>query len=208
MELDRDWQQGVPLLGGGHLLAGSLPALPDLSGLDLTDEEIQSGARDTLMVCAECGTVEHASGEPQYNEELEALGRRHEVYVAGNLYRHPLALTTVNAQLWEKSEEFRKFLIAMIQDATKTGDVGLGNKNYDLKNTFQEDAITCWRKHGRTQNCDDYKSDKMKLLPDTKGDRKELGLSVRAANRPGVHLCVYCPYHSVVMSRARKAQGF
>lgn len=198
-----DWVYGeTPHLGGGR------PQLPDLSGLDLSEEEIENGARDTLLVCAECSSIEHASGPPEYNEELEALGRRHEVYVAGNLYRHPLAMATVNAQLWVKSEEFRKFIVAMIKDATKTGNVGLGDDNYNLKNTFQDDALTCWRKHGRTTDCGDYKTDKMKLLADTRGERRELGLSVRASDRPGVHLCVYCPYHSVVMSRVRKAQGF
>jgi hypothetical protein len=200
-----DWGSGVPLLGMGN---GGMPALPDLSGLDLSEEEVQNGARDTLLVCGECGTIEHASGEPQHNEELEALGRRHEVYVAGRLYRHPLAMATVNAQLWAKSEEFRKFIRAMIQDATKTGDVGLGDKNYNLKSTFQDDALTCWRKHNRTENCGDYKTDKMLLLADTREERRELGLSTRAVDRPGVHLCVYCPYHSVVMKRVRKAQGF
>lgn len=198
-----DWRQGVPLLTGG-----GQPSLPDLSGLDLSEEEIKNGPKDTLLVCADCGTIEHASGSPEHNEELEALGRRHEVYVAGNLYRHPLALTTVNSQLWAKSEEFRKFILAMIQDATKTGDVGLGNKNYDLKNTFQEDALTCWRQHNRTTDCADYKSESKKLLADTRGDRKELGLSTRAADRPGVYLCVYCPFHSVVMERVRKSEGF
>jgi hypothetical protein len=189
----------VPSLGG-------LPQLPDLSNLDLSDEEIKNGPKDTLLVCGECGTIEHAFGPPEHNQELEALGNRHEVYVAGQLYRHPLAMTTVNAQLWEKSEDFRKFIIAMIKDATKTGDVGLGTKNYDLKDTFQDDAIACWRKHNRTLDCADYKTDKMKLLPDTRAERKELHMDTR--NRPGVYLCVYCPFHSKVMERVNSKKGY
>ncbi len=196
----------VPHLGG-------VPQLPDLSNLDLSEDEIQNGPRDTLLVCADCGTVEHAHGEPgpqndreERNPELLALRKRHEVYSAGNTYFHPLAMCTVNAQLWERSEEYRKFIVAMIKDATKTGETGLGSKNYDLKDTFQDDAISCWRKHNRTLDCEDYKTDKMKLLPDTKAERKELHMDTR--NRPGVYLCVYCPFHSQVMKKVNSKRGY
>ena len=187
-----------------NLWTPEMPGLPDLSGLDLSEDEMKNGPKDTLLVCGECSTIEHASGPPEYNEELEALGCRHEVYVSGNLYRHPLALTTVNAQLWEKSEDFRKFITAMIQDATKTGDTGLGTKNYELQETFRDDAIACWRKHNRTTDCGDYRTDKMKLLPDTRGERLDLGMSVKAKDRPGVYLCRWCPVESVIQSRINK----
>lgn len=187
--------------------------LPDLSGLDLSKEQIHDGPRDTLLICADCGTIEHAHGEPtpetereERNLELLALRRKHEVYTAGNFYTHPLALCTVNAQLWDKSEDYRKFIVAMIKDATKTGNVGLGDKNYDLKDTFKEDAFSCWKKHNRTLDCGDYKTDKMKLLADTKWERKDLHMSVK--NRASVHLCDFCPVKSEVQKKFMKNKGY
>lgn len=194
---------------------GDVPRLPDLSQLDLSQEEMKNGPRDTILICGDCGTIEHAHGEPspetdreERNAELLALRKRHEVYSAGNTYFHPLAMATVNAQLWEKSEEYQKFIVAMIKDATKTGHVGLGDKNYDLKETFQEDSVLCWRKHNRTLDCPDYKTDKMKLVPDTRAERRDLGLEVRASNRPGVYLCDYCPVKSVVQQKVNKKLGY
>jgi hypothetical protein len=48
----------------------------------------------------------------------------------------------------------------------------------------------------------------MRLVPDTRAERRDLGLETKASRRPATSLCVFCPYHSVVMQRARKAQGF
>jgi hypothetical protein len=66
--------------------------------------------------------------------------------------------------------------------------------------------MKCWRfAHGRTSNCDDYMSDKMKILADSRAERKDLGLDPKT--RASIKLCQFCPYHSVVMQRKRKAAG-
>jgi hypothetical protein len=80
---------------------------------------------------------------------------------------------------------------------------GLGQTYYNTRNNFTADAFKCWKvEHNRTMNCEDYKSDKKRLLPNTGADRKELGLDPKG--RPNTFLCEFCPYHSVVMQRQRK----
>lgn len=194
----------IPLIGQGQ-------SLPDTSGV--SKEELAHGPRDTLLICGDCGTIEHIPGTftaetMERNDLVQARLRNHLVYLADGRATHAIAFTTVNAKLWAENDDFRKYITSMIVKAQKTGDVGLGDKNYDLKSTFQEDAMSCWKRHNRTSNCEDYKSEKMKIVPDTRGERRELGLDTKASRRPGTSLCVFCPYHSVVMERARKAQGF
>jgi hypothetical protein len=48
-------------------------------------------------------------------------------------------------------------------------------------------------------------SDKMKILADSRAERKDLGLDPKT--RASIKLCQFCPYHSVVMQRKRKAAG-
>lgn len=80
---------------------------------------------------------------------------------------------------------------------------GLGQSFYDTKSNFAADAFKCWKvDHNRTLNCEDYKSDKKRLYPDTRGERRELGLDPKG--RPNTFLCDFCPYNSVVMQRQRK----
>jgi hypothetical protein len=198
----------IPLLGGN---GGFEQALPELTGID--EEDLKNGPRDQLLVCGDCHTIEHVPafyGPPEYNMPLRARLANHSVELADGISTHPLAITTVNAKLWAENEDFRKYITKAISAATKTGDVGLGDANYDLKSTFQEDAMACWRgEHNRTQNCEDYRSDKKRLVPPTRGERKELGMETRSKHIPSnTWLCNYCPYHSIVEDRVRKAQGF
>lgn len=192
----------IPLLGGGGT------TLPDLGGIDMT--ELEHGVRDVLLVCADCGTIEHVpafDGPVERNEPFQARLRNHLVPLADSTATHSIATTTVNAKLWAENEEFRQYIAKQISDAQKTGDVGFGHEFYNLKSTFAEDAMSCWRnEHNRTENCQDYNSDKKRLVADTRGERKELGLSVKSKDRPGMYLCSFCPYKSLVMSRARKGK--
>jgi hypothetical protein len=116
-------------------------------------------------------------------------------------------LATVSEKTWD-DPRLQKKVIEQLSEAASGKDTGLGSGLYNLRDTFKDDAIKCWRQHNRTTNCGDYKSDSKRLVPDTRGDRRELGLETKASRRPGTYLCVFCPYHSVVMQRARKEQGF
>ena len=193
----------IPLIGSG---------LPDIRGI--SEEELKNGPRDELLVCADCETIEHIpgfDGPPEYNQARLARLRGHVVDLADGTGRsHAIAFTTVNAKLWAENDEFRKYVVNAISDAQKTGEVGLGSGLYDLRSTFAEDALRCWRvEHNRTENCQDYRSDKKRLVPPTRGERKELGLETRAKNiYTTSYLCDYCPYASVVAQRKNHAKGY
>lgn len=187
-------------------------ALPTLGD----DEKVidADGPRVRLLICHDCGSVDVLpwyDGPPEYDDTLNfRLREAHQgpldEYGEPRYYHHG-TMATVNEKSWDDPEKQRQILSELAK-AHAGGEVGLGSKLYHARSNFKEDAIACWKRHGRTQNCEDYKSDKMKLVPDTRGDRKELGLELKSSRRPGTSLCVFCPYHSVVMQRARKQQGF
>jgi hypothetical protein len=119
---------------------------------------------------------------------------------------HEMILCRAPKALWD-SDSLRPKLVAEIQKHT----VGAGQAEglgelYDVKSNFMEDAMRCWRfAHGRTANCDDYRSDKMRLLPDSVAERRELGLD--PGERPVQYLCQYCPVESIVQQRRNKKKG-
>jgi hypothetical protein len=193
---------GVPLLGGGQ-------GLPDLGGVSA--EELAQGPRGTLVICNDCGTIEYVpafDGPPEYNQPLIARLTQHREYVAGTEHPHTKALTTVNAFQWETNNDYRAYITKAIIAAQKTGDVGIGKQNYELRNTFEQDAFTCWKQHNKTTDCGDYKSDKKRLVPPTRDDRKELGLETRSKHiYTTAFLCDYCPVKSLVQEKHFKKKG-
>lgn len=166
-------------------------------------------ARIRLLLCYVCDTIEPLpwfDGPIEHDETLQARLTKHRTPEG---FPHVGNLATVSETSWNTPER-RERIVEELEAVRNGGEAGLGTVFYDTRNTFEEDAMDCWRRlHGRTENCEDYKSDKMRLLPDTREERKDLGLSIKQKDRPGqgTHLCMFCPYHSVVMQRARKAQG-
>jgi hypothetical protein len=189
-------------------------ALPTLK----EDERVidSDGPRVRLLICHDCHTVDVLpwyDGPPEYDDTLtyrladhqgpmERINGRYEP-----AWYHRGVIATVNEKSWEDPGKQIQ-IIDELSKAHAGGEVGLGSAVYHARSNFKEDAMACWRAHNRTTNCGDYKSDAKRLVPDTRGDRKELGLETKSRSRPGTYLCVFCPYHSVVMSRARKEQGF
>jgi hypothetical protein len=119
---------------------------------------------------------------------------------------HEMILCRVPERLWNDSS-VRAHVVKEIQKHTSGAGDGEGlGELYDVKNNFMEDAMRCWQKeHGRTSDCGDYMSDRMTIMADSRGERKELGLDPKA--RATIKLCQFCPVHSVVMQRKRKAAG-
>lgn len=192
----------LPSIGSG--------GLPDLGGF--SKDELENGQRDQLLICGDCETIEHIpafDGPMEHDQAHQARLRNHLVPLADGISTHAIAYTTVNAELWKTREDFRTYVVSAINAARKTGDVGLGANLYDLRSTFAEDAMACWRgEHNRTQNCADYRADKKRLVPPTRDERRELGLETRSRQiYTTAYLCDYCPYKSIVMQRARKAKG-
>lgn len=155
-----------------------------------------------LLICFECKSIEEVpfyEGPPERDETLEYRASKH-AYPSGE--RHVGQLAVVDKTQWD-DPTIRTAIIRKIS-AGPDGE-GLGQQFYDIKSTFQEDAMTCWKRHGKRVNCEDYKTDKMRLRPDTAADRKAEGLDPKT--RPSTFLCQFCPVNSHVVTKQREARG-
>jgi len=163
-----------------------------------------------ILVCNVCRSIQEIpdyDGPPKMDVLLEYRVAEHR-FDSGNPHRGFLA--RVKASDWAK-KTYRDAIndkFAVEQGFTTPGDgVGLGQTFYDLKGNFQTDAMVCWKQHNRTTDCGDYRAKSKELLADTKADRKAEGLSTAPRDRPKHWLCDYCPVHSVVTQKRRKAAG-
>lgn len=152
-----------------------------------------------ILVCHTDGAVYELpdyEGPPEYDDTLKYRLAGHEDHI-GNLFRY-------EKDQWAKSTIRDAILKEIVKQVRPGEGTGLGETFYDVKNNFQQDAITCWKKHNKTLDCGDYMTDKMRLYPDTKADRKELGMPTGINERPNTFLCQFCPVHSVVMGKKNK----
>lgn len=160
-----------------------------------------SGEKIRLVVCPVCKTIEELpdfEGPVQYDTLLDVVASRHE-YSAD--HPHPgLKLFDIETKHWND----RSKRLQIIEELKKKHSEGLGDDFYAVKATFQDDAQKCWRQHNKTRNCDDYKKDHKRLVPDTKAERKAIGLAPVQSDR---FLCEFCPYHGVVVQRMRADRG-
>jgi hypothetical protein len=160
-----------------------------------------------VLFCAVCDTMESLplyDGPVENDVLLEVLCSRH-VFPSGephkgHLFRVPLLE-------WEK-EDVRKEMIKQIKGGGSKGIDEFDESFYATKDTFKEDAMTCYNRHLRPKDgCPDYMSDKMILLPNTTAERKDAGLpSPAKAPGPKNHLCGFCPIQSVVMLKINDAR--
>lgn len=145
---------------------------------------------DPLPWCGEDNQCKH----PGCLEPLE--------YRLGDHIGCRVDLADIEERLWDNPTARLDIIRQAVEYSGPPGQgTGLGAEFYDVRNTFKEDALTCWKKHGRTRNCGDYMSDRMRLYPDTRADRKEAGLDPKM--RPTTTLCQFCPYHGIVVQRQR-----
>lgn len=159
-----------------------------------------------LLICNHCGSVQEMpdyEGPWNYDEWFMRLIKDHQGP------NHPPTTQTVHIakieeDKWNNPEARQGVLGKLPEEVGMPGSgAGLGQTFYDTKSNFSTDAFRCWTtEHNRTTNCGDYKSDKKRLYPDTKGERRELGLDPAA--RPNTFLCDFCPYNSIVMQRQNK----
>lgn len=161
-----------------------------------------------LLICQTCGSVEELpmyDGPPQYDTWLNEKTAQHRTAGGDS---HIGGLATVATTDWGNPtvrDEISKKLAT--QFAMPGQAAGLGQTFYDLKSTYLEDAMSCWRGFGRTtdpSHCA-YRSESKRLLPDTKADRKDAGLDPK--DRPNTFLCDFCPVHSIVLQKRRADAG-
>jgi len=161
-----------------------------------------------ILICHTDGAVMELpdyAGPPEHDDTLNYRISQHRF---GDGTAHVGNLAKVKKSDWEK-KTYRDAILDEVAKATRPpGEgAGFGQTFYDVKANFQQDALDCWKKFNRPTDpsyCD-YRKDNKRLYPDTKGDRKELGLDPK--DRPNTFLCDFCPVQSIVMQKQRKAAG-
>jgi len=163
-----------------------------------------------LLFCSTCGSIDELpmfDGPPDQDTLAEYLLNDKHTFPSGQRHVSPFNGFAVVAKKEWDNPTYRKAIIDKANETIKAGgSEGLGREFYDSRNTFAEDAMTCWKKHNRTKNCGDYRSKKMLIYPDTKALRKEAGLAPRPTYAKN-YICDHCPYHQVVVQRKRDAAG-
>jgi hypothetical protein len=112
------------------------------------------------------------------------------------LERHPEhlgRLYNVSLLHWQS-----KTLKPQIIEQITSGASGLdafGTGFYATRMQFHEDAMKCFAVHSRPKGqCPEFHADKKRLLPTTKAERHEVGLSdPKNAPGPRIYLCDFCP---------------
>ena len=113
-------------------------------------------------------------------------------------------LFDVPTAIWQYPETRKQIL-----EQLKKGSPGLDvfNTNfYDTKANYSADALKCYTQHNRPQGqCDDYKSEKKIIKPNTAKDRADAGLDPRKL--PKAYLCDFCPVKSYNMKKHNESKG-
>lgn len=155
-----------------------------------------------LLVCRECKTIEPLPdyvGDPAHDYMLDYLVKPHRT----DGQEHIGQLARVAASDWNDvriQQEISKKLVSEFG-----GETGLGSDFYNTRDTFREDAMSCWRQHNRNPDCGDYKSDKKRLTPGTADARREAGMPTYRSQHDR-YLCEFCPVHSMVETKAYNDQ--
>lgn len=161
-------------------------------------------AETRLLACQQCKTIEELpdfDGPPEHDHLLAHSVQRHQT----NGVQHVGLLSKVDSERW-KDTNVRKEVSRQIASRLAGGETGLGSPYYDLKNTYQTDALDCFKAHLRNPNCSDYHSDAKRLTPGTAAERKAAGLPEYHSPKDR-YLCDFCPVQSLVEAAARKRAG-
>lgn len=155
-----------------------------------------------LLGCAHCKTVEilpDFDGPPEHDDLLNDRVSKHRTPEG---YEHIGMLAIVTEDEW-KIPGAQKQVTDQIAAKLEGGETGLGSAYYDLKDTFQEDALKCFNQHQRNPACSDYKDDSKRLLSGNEKEMKELGITSTSKR----FLCEFCPVHSLVQQAQRRKAG-
>lgn len=160
-----------------------------------------------LLICTTCNTVEELpaySGDPRGDTWLREKEKAH-LLPSGSGFHGEYHIARIEQSDWLSHKE--DVIRQMVSEFTKAGEgTGLGAKFYDAKDNYITDAMKCWRvTHHRTTDCGEWMTQKMRILPDTRAERKAEGLSTE---RPTIYLCSLCPINSIMEQKQRAKEGY
>ena len=176
----------------------TVPDLSKLGGGEITPPKEDSGPKIRILYCHDEGTMDIVpmyDGPPEHDVHLQIIIDRRHTTPSGT--PHKGQLFVVPEAAWAD----RKIRKQIVDQFNRGGSKGLAEADaefYNSRDTFSEDALSCYSKHLRpTEGCPDYGSDSKMLLPNTKAERKDAGLAA-PAKAPGVrtYLCRFCPVES------------
>lgn len=157
-------------------------------------EKLLSDEKIRILLCHVCGSIEEIpwyEGDPANDTLLEYKVSTHRF---PNGDPHIGDLAAIKKKDWDHKASREQIITEL--NAGRGGDAGMGQPFRDLRMSFQQEAMTCWKAHNRTTNCGDYHRENKRLVPDTAAERKDLGLSPK--DRPNTWLCDFCPVQSIV----------
>ena len=146
-----------------------------------------------LLVCRDCKTIEPLpdyDGAVEHDHMLNYLVKPHRT----NGLEHIGMLARVEASEWNNPRVQAEIAKQLVNEFG--GETGLGSEFYNTRDTFKDDAMTCFKQHQRNPDCSDYRADFRKLTPGTNADRKREGMD--KYHGPTRWLCDYCPVNSLV----------
>lgn len=161
-----------------------------------------------LLLCRTCNVIEEIpdyDGPPSGDRVLSFFVEQH-TDATGT--PHIGTLYVVEERMWSRPE-VRKEIVRQIKGGGSKGLDEFDEKFYDTRSTFHEDAMACYQQHLRPKEaCPDWRSDTKILLPDTKADRKDLGLEAPSKS-PGVktYLCDFCVVRTYYQNKVNELKG-
>jgi hypothetical protein len=171
-----------------------------------------------LLCCNHCHTVDEVPDfEGNLDETggidplIEAVVMKHNqrdpmAHGGRNLQFSPIRIAVVEDSAWATDKEG---VLKQLQSENKK--VGFDAWAYEAVNTYQEDAMTCYRRHkrpdlGAGKPCIDYWSDSKRIGRPTAIGKQILKENEKLGARDP-HLCQFCPYFSTVQTQARWERG-
>ena len=181
----------------------------DLSTLGKKDVPPEERPKVLLLACYDCKSVEEIPYDTRFPFGTKpGHDQNQNPFLHQMVARHPNhrgMLADADLVVWQHPDGKRQ----ISEQFQKGGSPGLdvfGTNFYETKDNFSADAMKCYAAHNRPQGqCDDYKSSKKELKPDTAKDRAEAGLD--ASKMPRMHLCDFCPVKSYNMKKHNESKG-
>lgn len=170
-------------------------------------QDTTTSDRVRLLRCDTCGppleeipwSSDDPNLPPEYDAALLYVLDKHK-FPSGE--PHVGRMVVVEKRAWEMAN-LRRALVEQVWQGSR-GLKELDVSYYDVQNQIRADALQCYSQHLRPQEgCPDWRAENKRLVPDTREERKEVGLSTDPRARPAVWLCSYCPVSAYVERKAR-----
>lgn len=170
-------------------------------------EEWAKAPKLRLFYCKQCHVLEELPDYPRGKDgdlHLEAMVAKHQN--PGGKY-HDAQLMDIPVAVWDNPQN-RDAIIKQIYAELSPGLDAIAPGYYDVKNNYSADALTCYKQHNypKDGNCSDWHAKSKEIVPDTKAERKDLGLSP-VADGPKTYICGFCPVAVVRQQKAYDRMG-